>query len=87
MITPPDMVIFDCDGVLVDSEPITNRVIQESLAAHGLPLEIYEIMHLFVGGTMLYFKAFLEGLAAMPEADPAIRAALADVRQENQEGS
>lgn len=52
MITPPDMVIFDCDGVLVDSEPITNRVIQESLAAHGLPLEIDEIMHLFVGGTM-----------------------------------
>ncbi|MGD8176026.1 tRNA (adenosine(37)-N6)-dimethylallyltransferase MiaA [Marinimicrobium sp. ARAG 43.8] len=29
---------------------------------------------LLVGGTMLYFKALLEGLAAMPEADPAIRA-------------
>ena len=29
---------------------------------------------LLVGGTMLYFKAFLEGLAEMPAASPAIRA-------------
>lgn len=29
---------------------------------------------LLVGGTMLYFKAFLEGLADMPAADPAVRA-------------
>ena len=29
---------------------------------------------LLVGGTMLYFRAFLEGLADMPEADPVIRA-------------
>lgn len=46
------MVIFDCDGVLVDSEPITNRVMQADLAQHGLPLEFDEIMALFVGGTM-----------------------------------
>ncbi len=29
---------------------------------------------LLVGGTMLYFKALLEGLSPLPEADPAIRA-------------
>ncbi|MEP5153466.1 HAD family phosphatase, partial [Planktotalea sp.] len=52
MILPPDMVIFDCDGVIVDSEPITNRVMQASLARHGLALEFDEIMRLFVGGTM-----------------------------------
>jgi len=28
---------------------------------------------LFVGGTMMYFKAFLEGLGEMPAADPAVR--------------
>ena len=28
---------------------------------------------LFVGGTMLYFRAFLEGLSAMPAADPSVR--------------
>ncbi|MDU9407012.1 tRNA (adenosine(37)-N6)-dimethylallyltransferase MiaA [Pseudomonas sp. zfem001] len=31
---------------------------------------------LLVGGTMLYYKALLEGLADMPSADPAIRAEL-----------
>jgi len=31
---------------------------------------------LLVGGTMLYFKVLLEGLAAMPDADPELRARL-----------
>ncbi len=31
---------------------------------------------LLVGGTMLYYKALLEGLAPMPAADPQVRAAL-----------
>ena len=32
---------------------------------------------LLVGGTMLYAKALLEGISAMPAADPAVRCALA----------
>ncbi|MEM7473322.1 MAG: HAD family phosphatase [Pseudomonadota bacterium] len=47
-----EMVIFDCDGVLVDSEPLTNLVMQRSLAAHGLDLSLDDIMRLFVGGTI-----------------------------------
>ena len=31
---------------------------------------------LLVGGTMLYYKALLEGLADMPGADPEVRAAI-----------
>ena len=31
---------------------------------------------LVVGGTMLYVKALVEGLSALPEADPAVRAAI-----------
>jgi tRNA dimethylallyltransferase len=31
---------------------------------------------LLVGGTMLYYKALLEGLAELPQADPAVRAAI-----------
>lgn len=43
--------------------------------AHKLAVEITARGRtpLFVGGTMLYFKAFLEGLADMPAADPDIR--------------
>jgi HAD superfamily hydrolase (TIGR01509 family) len=33
----PQLVIFDCDGVLVDSEVISNRVLAEMLTGEGLP--------------------------------------------------
>jgi len=29
------LVIFDCDGVLVDSKPIANAVMAEALTAEG----------------------------------------------------
>ncbi len=48
----PDLVLFDCDGVLVDSEAITARVIRDDLARHGLNLSVEQIDTLFVGGTM-----------------------------------
>ena len=32
------LVIFDCDGVLVDSEPIINRAHAEVLTACGYPI-------------------------------------------------
>lgn len=51
-VNVPSLVIFDCDGVLVDSEPITNRELADDLTAHGLPLTQSECIELFVGGTM-----------------------------------
>lgn len=45
------LVIFDCDGVLVDSEPLANRVLAERLAAVGLELTVPEVMARFVGRT------------------------------------
>lgn len=53
MIFPPDLVIFDCDGVLVDSEPLTNVVIRDNLHRHGLNLSTQDIVDLFVGGTIM----------------------------------
>jgi HAD superfamily hydrolase (TIGR01509 family) len=44
-----DAVLFDCDGVLVDSEPITNGVLREMLAERGWVISQEECMRLFVG--------------------------------------
>ena len=45
-------VIFDCDGVLVDSEPAAFGLLQEDLARHGLPLSRPEAEAHFLGGTL-----------------------------------
>ena len=48
----PAAVLFDCDGVIVDSEPITDRVIAANLARHGLEISLAEVSTLFLGGTI-----------------------------------
>jgi len=64
----PELVIFDCDGVLVDSEVISNTIMAESLSAHGLVVTLEECMDLFVGATMAGVKVKAEGLGAvLPE--------------------
>jgi len=44
-----EAVLFDCDGVLVDSEPITNGVLRDMLQERGWHLTVDECMRLFVG--------------------------------------
>ena len=45
------LVIFDCDGVLIDSEPIANRILRDQLERAGLPMALPEVMRTFVGNT------------------------------------
>jgi HAD superfamily hydrolase (TIGR01509 family) len=65
----PELVIFDCDGVVVDSEIITNAFLRDELAAHGLDLPLSEIMGLFVGGTMAGVAVRARALGATLPAD------------------
>jgi HAD superfamily hydrolase (TIGR01509 family) len=46
---PPGLVIFDCDGVLVDSEPISNRVLAEAITEAGLVMSAEEVAEAFEG--------------------------------------
>lgn len=49
---PEYLVIFDCDGVLVDSEPIANRVFHEALTSLGVKLSPEETMDRFTGRSL-----------------------------------
>ena len=48
-VPPPSLVIFDCDGVLVDTEQVANQLLVEVLAEDGLQLSEAESRALFVG--------------------------------------
>jgi HAD superfamily hydrolase (TIGR01509 family) len=45
----PDLVIFDCDGVLVDSELLSCRCLSETLADIGVEVSIEQALRLFLG--------------------------------------
>ncbi|WP_417514967.1 HAD family hydrolase [Minwuia sp.] len=49
MTAETELVIFDCDGVLVDSELPANREFARYLQAHGLNLTTEQVMEEFVG--------------------------------------
>ena len=51
-MTRPEAVLFDCDGVVVDSEGPTFALFLQDLAAYGLPLSLAEFEAEFVGGTV-----------------------------------
>ncbi|MDE5458580.1 HAD-IA family hydrolase [Bradyrhizobium sp. CSA112] len=44
-----DLIIFDCDGVLVDSEVISCRAHAEILSRHGYPITSEQVFHRFLG--------------------------------------
>jgi HAD superfamily hydrolase (TIGR01509 family) len=46
-----DLIIFDCDGVLVDSEVISCRVHADVLTRHGYPITAEEVHRRFLGRT------------------------------------
>lgn len=57
---PFELVIFDCDGVLVDSERIAVRVEAEYLTELGWPLTEAEIIERFMGHTSEYMDQAIE---------------------------
>jgi len=64
-----DAVLFDCDGVLVDSEPITNGVLRDMLAESGWVLTPAECMRLFIGKAVKDERALIEANTGQPLTD------------------
>jgi HAD superfamily hydrolase (TIGR01509 family) len=61
-----DAVLFDCDGVLVDSEPITNGVLRDMLEEAGWALSNDECMRLFIGKAVKDEAALIEANTGRP---------------------
>jgi phosphoglycolate phosphatase len=55
-----ELVIFDCDGVLVDSEPIINRAHAELLTACGYPITEHNLVERFCGMSDTEMLAIIE---------------------------
>lgn len=69
-----DAVLFDCDGVLVDSEPITNGVLREVLNEAGWALTQGECERIFIGKAVRDERARIEAETGRPLTEEWMRA-------------
>jgi HAD superfamily hydrolase (TIGR01509 family) len=65
-VSPYQLVIFDCDGVLVDSERITNQVFADMLGELGLAFTLDDMFEHFMGRSMAYCLAKVTELLGAP---------------------
>jgi HAD superfamily hydrolase (TIGR01509 family) len=69
MPRPFELVIFDCDGVLVDSERVTNLVFAELLGELGLNYTLEDMFEHFVGSSMPQCLEKIEAQLGRPVPD------------------
>jgi HAD superfamily hydrolase (TIGR01509 family) len=72
-MTATQLVIFDCDGVLVDSEPVANRMLGEMLRELGLDLTQEQIFQSFVGYSMAHVMRAIESMLGRPPPETFLR--------------
>ncbi|HET7714227.1 MAG TPA: HAD family hydrolase [Bauldia sp.] len=60
---PPDvdLIVFDCDGVVVDSEILACQALADTLAAYGLPVGVESVFARFLGRSFREVEAYYEG--------------------------
>ena len=61
-----EAILFDCDGVLVDSEPMTNQVLRDMLEMSGWSMTLAECMTYFVGKTVREERTEIEAHTGQP---------------------
>jgi HAD superfamily hydrolase (TIGR01509 family) len=66
---PEALLIFDCDGVLVDSERLSHGVLQQMLAELGVPLSFDATVERFIGTSLPVCLARVDALlgGTLPE--------------------
>jgi HAD superfamily hydrolase (TIGR01509 family) len=64
-----EAVLFDCDGVLVDSEAITCGVLRDMFEEQGWRMSLVECMQRFVGHTVKSQRTLIEANTGVPLTD------------------
>lgn len=67
-----DAILFDCDGVLVDSETIATRALYQSLCDVNLPMTMEEVFDIFTGQSFTRCVAIIEEHLGRPVPDDFI---------------
>lgn len=77
----PRLIIFDCDGVLIDSEIVVCRLVSEAFTRLGHPMSVEEVIRRFAGRPEREMIAEIErdwGRAVPPEYFVEIKARVAE---------
>jgi HAD superfamily hydrolase (TIGR01509 family) len=69
-----EAILFDCDGVLVDSEPITTGVLRDMLEVAGWSMTQEDCMHYFVGKTVREERVQIEARTGKPLTEAWLQA-------------
>lgn len=56
----PELIIFDCDGVLIDSETIASKLVARNLTALGWKMTTEEAMRRFIGMSIVDMQPMIE---------------------------
>jgi HAD superfamily hydrolase (TIGR01509 family) len=75
------LVIFDCDGVLVDSEPLSNTCFARALAREGLDWSVEETMRRLMGRSMKSCVEIVEGILGRKLPDDFVERLQAETMQ------
>lgn len=77
----PELIIFDCDGVLIDSEGVASTVIARELTTLGWAMDAQDSMDLFIGMSITDMEPIIEarlGHKLPPGWRPALAQKLVD---------
>jgi len=74
----PALVIFDCDGVLVDSEPLSLATLTAGLNRIGVPIDLDTVRNRFAGTSMVSIMGHIERDYGIPAPEGFVDAVKAE---------
>src|SRR3569623_16196 len=83
--SPIRLIIFDCDGVLVDSEPLAMRVLLRALANAGLDVSAESGFRNYLGRSFSSIAQSLDDLHGLKLDAAAIERMRLDLRETNRQ--